>query len=71
MSRFYEVTNTEIINLDEIAFVEFTEEEGTKREHTKKVKIGFRGDCSTWWFYLTSAERSKLRVALTGGNKIC
>ena len=70
MSRFYEVTNTEIINIDEIAFVEFTDREGD-RPNTKKVKIAFRGDVNPWWFYLTNSERSKLRLALTGGNKIC
>lgn len=71
MSRFYEVSNTEIINLEEITFVEFTDQVPVDDPNVKKVKIGFRGSDTSWWFYLTAQERTKLRQALTERNRIC
>jgi hypothetical protein len=71
LSRFYEVSNTEIINLNEITFIEFTDQVPVDDPNVKKVKIGFRGSGAPWWFYLTAQERTKLRQVLTERNRIC
>ena len=71
MSRFYEITDIEIINLDEITFVEFTDQASVDVPNVKKVKICFRGSDTPWWFYLTKQEREKLRQVLTEKGKIC
>lgn len=71
MNHFYEVSNTEIINLDEISFVEFTDQASAEDPKLKVVKICFRGSSTDWYFYLTTQERTKLRQVLTERGRIC